>query len=300
MRTILMWLTLTMVLGCSANVQKFGNLKLAERKYAKAAVLDLMNPQNNQTALGKYFADQITIDLAGMGLSFFDRSKVSRILNEQALSLESENFAEKLGGLLGADLLFMGNYYALENHFDVNVKAIDVKTGRIIDMEKFTYLQNPSLEALEHVLLPKIVREQNTSAKFTTQEEGGVKWAVMAEKSIPVYSGDSLIFGDSIVRVAMGQCIWNNVSVFCPISVVSLRDGKFRYVEDGKRVILGSGVDGRFQLWPSLNLESKIPMKSGVTIYVDGKPESKLSLVRFSFGFDDNEYKIELRDVKVK
>lgn len=89
------------------------------------------------------------------GLVLIDRSSVSDILKEQELTLAlGDESAVKVGALLGADWLIKGGYTALGADLAINVKLIDVASGR-----SYVYADRGAGENLIHGIAERIVQK---------------------------------------------------------------------------------------------------------------------------------------------
>src|SRR5690242_7187921 len=79
----------------------------------KVTVLDFTDLQGVNSELGKYIAEQLTVDLvmAKSGFSVLDRANLKKILAEHKLTatgLVDPEYSKKLGQFAGVDALILG------------------------------------------------------------------------------------------------------------------------------------------------------------------------------------------------
>ena len=104
----------------------------------KVAVLDFTDLQGGTTELGRYVAEQLTVDFV-MGkrdFSVLDRANLRKILAEHkltALGLIDPDNAKKLGKFAGVDALIMGNMVRLGQNIDLTAKVITTDTAESLE-----------------------------------------------------------------------------------------------------------------------------------------------------------------------
>lgn len=119
----------------------------------KVTVLDFTDLQGNQSELGRYVAEQLTVDLV-MGKHTFavlDRANLKSILAEHKLTakglVDPEN-ARKFGQLAGVDALIIGNVVPMNPDVDLTVKIITTDTAEIIGAAKTSFASTKETELL--------------------------------------------------------------------------------------------------------------------------------------------------------
>lgn len=107
----------------------------------KVTVLDFTDLQGNTSELGRFIAEQISVDLVEKrdGFSIMDRANLKTILDEHKLTIEGlvepEN-AKKLGQFSGVDAIILGNVTPLDNEVSITAKIIATDTAEIVGAAK--------------------------------------------------------------------------------------------------------------------------------------------------------------------
>lgn len=122
----------------------------------KVTVLDFTDLQGGSSELGKYIAEQLTVNLV-MGkreFSVLDRANLKSILAEHKLTatglIDPEN-AKKLGMFAGVDTLILGTITTKEQKIGLTAKAITTDTAEIIGAAKAEFkLDTTAQQLLSH------------------------------------------------------------------------------------------------------------------------------------------------------
>lgn len=109
--------------------------KLKANNMTKLAVLYInSNVDNTQTAIGKYMADAVSVNMINSSGNFrvFDRDNINAISGLKKLI--SEGYidpikAKQIGQLLSVEVIIIGTYAVLSNSIRLNLKALDVNDG---------------------------------------------------------------------------------------------------------------------------------------------------------------------------
>jgi len=119
----------------------------------KVAVLDFTDLQGGSTELGKYIAEQLTVNLV-MGkkdFSVLDRANLKSILAEHKLTSEGlvdpEN-AKKLGMFAGVDALVLGTIIPKGQNISLNAKIITTDTAEIIGAARAEFKTDDTVQQL--------------------------------------------------------------------------------------------------------------------------------------------------------
>lgn len=117
----------------------------------KVTVLDFTDLQGNSSELGRYIAEQLSVDLV-MGKRDFavlDRANLKSILAEHKLTSEGlvnpEN-AKKLGQFAGVDALIVGSIIPKNTNVDLTVKIITTDTAEIVGAAKSEFRKDNTVE----------------------------------------------------------------------------------------------------------------------------------------------------------
>jgi len=115
--------------------------QIKESGKKKISVVDFSDLQGNFNELGRFVAEQLTVNLVTTGKEFrmIDRANLQRILEEHKLSmsglLDPEN-AKKLGQISGVDALILGNLTPFQNDVQLTAKIIATDSAEIIGATK--------------------------------------------------------------------------------------------------------------------------------------------------------------------
>jgi TolB-like protein len=127
--------------------------EIKEQGRKKVTVLDFTDLQGNDSELGKYVAEQLTINLVleKQGFSVLDRANLRKILAEHKLTatglVDPEN-AKKLGMFAGVDALVLGALIPKASKMSVTAKIITTDTAEIVGAARTDFEIDPVAEAL--------------------------------------------------------------------------------------------------------------------------------------------------------
>jgi len=115
----------------------------------KVVVLDIK--ANKQTA-SDYIVEELTADLLDLGkLVLVDRKNLDEIRQELALQVSgdvSDKSAQKLGEMLGAEVLITGSFDLLSDKYRMPIKAVRVETSEILYISTTSISSSSDTEAL--------------------------------------------------------------------------------------------------------------------------------------------------------
>jgi TolB-like protein len=111
--------------------------KISNKHCKKVSVVDFTDLEGNSTEIGKYAADEMTVDLAMKDRDFaiLDRAHLASIMAEHKLTstgLVNPDNAKQLGELAGVDALIFGKVKQNGNKMGITVQVIATDTGEII------------------------------------------------------------------------------------------------------------------------------------------------------------------------
>jgi len=101
------------------------------------AVVDLIDLQGNTTELGRFIAEEISVELMSAGKKFeiIDRNHLKSIMKEHKFSMSGlvdPDTVKKLGQIAGVDAIVTGTVTAFGDSIRVTCKVIATDTARII------------------------------------------------------------------------------------------------------------------------------------------------------------------------
>jgi hypothetical protein len=110
--------------------------KIKDHGSKKVTVLDFTDLQGGSSELGKYIAEQLTVDfvMTKRDFSVLDRANLKSILAEHKLTatglVDPEN-AKKFGLFAGVDALIIGNIIPVGTNINLTVKIITTETAEV-------------------------------------------------------------------------------------------------------------------------------------------------------------------------
>ena len=119
----------------------------------KVTVLDFTDLQGGSSELGKYIAEQLTVDfvMTKRDFSVLDRANLKSILAEHKLTatglVDPEN-AKKLGQFAGVDALIIGTIIPVNTNINLTAKIITTDTAEIIGAAKAGFAADNTVQQL--------------------------------------------------------------------------------------------------------------------------------------------------------
>ncbi|MBZ5524311.1 MAG: CsgG/HfaB family protein [Acidobacteriia bacterium] len=117
------------------------------------AVIDFADLQGNVTELGRFLAEEISVNLVAdaKGFEVIERTQLKVILQEHKLGttgLIAPETAKKLGAIAGADALITGTITPLGDTIRLSVKALDSATAKMIGASTADLPKTKSMQEL--------------------------------------------------------------------------------------------------------------------------------------------------------
>lgn len=127
------------------------NIAKAGKK--RIAVVDFTDLQGNVTELGRFIAEEMSVDftMTAKGFEVIDRNHLNRILAEHKLSISGivdQKTVQKLGQIAGVDALVTGSITPLDRSIRVVCKVIATDTARVISAAKGDIAKTKAIEEL--------------------------------------------------------------------------------------------------------------------------------------------------------
>jgi TolB-like protein len=127
--------------------------QIKEHGKKKVTVIDFSDLQGGATELGRYIAEQLTVDLVigKTDFSVLDRANLKSILAEHKLTatglVDPEN-AKKLGMFAGVDALILGTIIPKNEKINLNAKIITTDTAEIIGAARAEFKSDEIVQQL--------------------------------------------------------------------------------------------------------------------------------------------------------
>lgn len=115
----------------------------------KVVVIDI---KSSSQAAGEYVAEDLTLNLYNLGtLVVVDRQSLAAIreeLNFQMSGDVSDESAQRIGAMLGAETLITGSFDQLNDAYRLSVKAVKVETAELQYLNTLTVADNADTQAV--------------------------------------------------------------------------------------------------------------------------------------------------------
>lgn len=126
--------------------------QLVAKQRAKVTALDFTDIQGRASELGRYFADQLAVELVGVkGITVIDRANITAIMAEHQLTVDGlvklEN-SKKLGKFAGVEAILIGSIAEVEEQAELTVKAISTETAEVVGAARTRVALTPDLRRM--------------------------------------------------------------------------------------------------------------------------------------------------------
>lgn len=110
--------------------------QLVAKQRPKVAALDFTDIQGRPNELGRFLAEQMTVDMVmAEGITVIDRANINAIMAEHQLTAEGlvkpEN-AKKLGQFAGVDAILIGTVTIMDNTVMLTIRGISTETAEVV------------------------------------------------------------------------------------------------------------------------------------------------------------------------
>src|ERR1700744_2481880 len=119
----------------------------------KVAVIDFTDLDGGTSKLGKYIAEQLTVDLVidRKDFSVLDRANLKKVLDEHKLTatglIDPDN-AKKLGQFAGVDALILGTITPKDRSVSLTAKIITTDTAEIVGATRTEFKKDDTIQEL--------------------------------------------------------------------------------------------------------------------------------------------------------
>jgi curli biogenesis system outer membrane secretion channel CsgG len=181
----------------------------------KVAVLDFTDLQGGSSELGKYIAEQLTVNLV-MGkrdFSVLDRANLKSILAEHKLTatglVDPEN-AKKLGMFAGVDALILGTIIPKNQNISLTAKIITTDTAEIVGAAKGEFkLDSTVQQLLSHPLTESTPTDNAASSANGTPQIVKTFGALRVEvRSLRIVNGTEYLLDVSLINLSSNIVAW--------------------------------------------------------------------------------------------
>lgn len=277
------------------------NIGKASKK--TVAIVDFTDLQGNVTELGRFIAEELSVDLTTMARDFevVDRTHLRSILAEHKLSLSGltdPKTVKKLGEIAGVDAIITGSVTPFGDSIRVSVKVIATNTAKVVGATKGDIAKTKAIEDLlargieaeVRVLVPEAVVTAPSSAK--AQQRVEVKDFLFELQGCKA-SGQTVSCSLLITNKGKDRDIWITVG----------RNNMSRIVDDSGNEYrsnkLQIGTEERSDWMVQNLLVSGIPTKATIS-FDNVSPQAKMiRLLELDCGAaDGGRFKAQLRNIR--
>ncbi len=220
MKKVLFIISMFLILNSTASFAYEKEIKNMSANIAEAiskagkktvAVVDFTDLQGNVTELGRFLAEELSVDLAvtAKGFEVIDRTHLKSILTEHKLSISGlvdPKTVKQLGKIAGVDAIVTGSVTPFGDSIRVSCKVIATDTARVIGAGKGDIAKT---KAIEELLVRGIETATTTEGVTTPSTPSPPK-----PKTMPRAEVDDFIFEAK-------ECKLQGQKVLCTIAVTN-------------------------------------------------------------------------------
>ena len=260
----------------------------------KVTVLDFTDLQGGGSELGKYIAEELTVNLVmnKRDYSVLDRANLKSILQEHKLTatgLVDPDTAKKLGQFAGVDALDIGTIVPMNGSIQLTAKVITTDTAEIVGAARASFKTNDSVQQL--ISTPADARtggKPSDSAKDAAKVSKTFDDLRVDIKSLSIVNETQAKLGMELVNLNPKKSIWVAISTDSVGNVKGiLSDSNDREFISDSRVV--SGVECAFQQYGGFFRATEIKPKESVSVAVKffsrlgDKPSTGMCQVQLEF-----------------
>ena len=188
-------------------------VKISDQGKKKVAVVDFTDLQGASSELGKYIAEQLTVDLVMNKKDFtvLDRANLKSILAEHklnSLGLIDPDNAKKIGMFAGVDALILGTISPKGSNVNLTVKIIATETAEIVGAAKAVFKSDDTVAQLA----AKPATENSGGGAATTEEKPSVSKKLRELKiemqPLQIVNDKTYLLTMSITNLSPKKTVW--------------------------------------------------------------------------------------------
>jgi TolB-like protein len=158
------------------------------------AVVDFTDLQGNVTELGRFIAEELSVDLttSARGLEVIDRTYLKSLLKEHKLSMSGlvdPNTVKKLGQIAGVDAIITGSVTPFGDSIRISCKVIVTDTARVIGAAKGDIAKTKAIEELLARGIETVQSSVSTTSYIPSSQSKKVGDITVTVKRITVAKG---------------------------------------------------------------------------------------------------------------
>lgn len=195
--------------------------QLVAKGHKKVAALDFTDLQGRRNELGRYLAEQLTIEMVGAeGVSVMDRANLQSILSEHKLTEEGlvkpEN-ARKLGEFAGVDAIIIGSVSATDADIVLLIKGISTETAEVVAAGRGKFAKTAEMQQLltksiapgASAASPRAVAGTEDPPAIATKDVGPLRVSVRGIKPLSRYGElTAVLFSLEVTNLDLQQTVY--------------------------------------------------------------------------------------------
>jgi len=277
--------------------------RIATSGHKTIAVVDFTDLEGNATRLGRFLAEEVSVDLVAeaKGFDVIDRTHLKTILQEHRLSatgLIDPQTARKLGLIAGADALLTGTMTPLGDSIRLDLKVLDTQTAKMLTAASTDIPKTPAIASLlnEQSALASGTRPL-TSGSSTTSDRQPLSAQATADQNELTFAirkcqrgGNTLTCSGFIKNKSEKRRLVNPIGNGPPAVVDELGN---QYAGRYDRFRFGSGNS-------SQELEPDLPVNFSFTIEEVDPAATEATVILAGWIQNEGNFKIALRNIRIE
>lgn len=150
---------------------KAGDMAYEQRKSINRMVIAQFSDNQGFNMLTKSLQDKLITSAINRGVSVVERNQLEKVLAEQQLGysgLVNIDSAKRIGQLLGADAMLLGNINDLGNTISISARIVDTESGNSLVAAETELPNTPQIEQLRGIVVE--------IGSIITQSPPAIKW----------------------------------------------------------------------------------------------------------------------------
>ena len=190
----------------------------------RVAVVDFTDLNSTTTQVGKYFAQELEVDLATSRnrIDLVNRSRLSELMKENKLDatgLTDPDTARRLGKIAGVQVLIVGTVTPLDEVVKLDVEAINTEDARVLAATSRNILKTRDILAL---------LGQTSSSLEPAAPAAGVAYAER-QGNVPQQTAKAAapqIFESHDIQFSLNSCSREATAIVCKLTITNKADDR--------------------------------------------------------------------------
>lgn len=264
------------------------------------AVVDFVDLQGNVTELGRFLAEEFSVNLAdaGKGFEVVDRTHLKTLLKEHKLTetgIIDPSTAKKLGQIAGVDALVTGTITPFGDSVRLSVKILATATAKVIGASSTNIAKTKAIEEL-------LVKGVETESQVLTSGASPRSPTIKATQRVEAK--------DFIFEVQ--SCRLSGQSIICYLMITNKgNDRQLNFGHNQKtRIFDDTGNEYRVEIirlgnkegrqnWVDNRVVSGIPVKAGLSFEKISLNIGRINLLEIGCAEQYHEFTVQFRNISI-